>query len=470
MKVLSFLVLISFFVGCSSSSPSKVIETSKGKLQGYEENQVNFFLGIPYAEAPLGDLRWQPPKPIESWEGIKKADVLGPACMQPTNVGNSTFLDLMLDGYGLAWYEKLIIKSLSFFAPTLSASNFSEDCLFLNVIAPKNAENLPVMFWIHGGAGRFGSGGDSIYLTSKFAKKDVILVTINYRLGSLGWFAHPALSAESEAGVSGNYASLDQIEALKWVRNNISDFGGDPNNVTIFGESAGGQAVGTLLSSPLSKGLFHKAISQSGSGILGTRSLRDNSRNRSAEDIGLELAEYFGVDYDEKALENLRKIPAEEFMQISDPEKDANLISNVTQIVDGYVFPYMFNEAYRNESTHNVPYITGFNANEGTTLVPLIFPEPVFEASFSEEDWLDEFWEILLDGFSGEVPESVAAYVDSIEGTDYDAATQVWGDIWFGGPAYYSAQKRSDDGLKTYLYFFERSVPSEKQPSEQLML
>ena len=463
MKVFSLLVLLSFFVGCSPTSPSKVIETSKGKIQGYEENQVNFFLGIPYAEAPLKDLRWQPPKPVKSWEGIKKADVLGSACMQPTNVGNSAFLDLMLDGYGLAWYEKLVIKSLSFFAPTLSAGNFSEDCLYLNIIAPKNADNLPVMFWIHGGAGRFGSGGDSIYLTSKFAKKDVILVTINYRLGSLGWFAHPALSAESEAGVSGNYASLDQIEALKWVKNNISDFGGDPNNVTIFGESAGGQAVGTLLSSPLSKGLFHKAISQSGSGVLGTRSLRDNSRNRSAEDIGLELAEHFGVNNDERALENLRNIPAEEFIQISDTEKDANLISNVTQIVDGYVFPYMFNEAYRNKSTHNVPYITGFNANEGTTLVPLIFPEPVFNASFSDEDWLDEFWEILLDGFSGEVPESVTAYVDSMEGSDYDAATQVWGDIWFGGPAYYSAQKRSDDGLKTYLYFFERAVPSEKQ-------
>merc|ERR1711991_789606 len=119
---------------------------SKGKLQGYVDNQVNFFLGIPYAEAPLGDLRSQPPKPIESWEGIKNADRLGSACMQPTNIGNSAFLDLMLDGYGLAWYEKLVIKSLSFFAP-------------------ENAENLPVMFWIHGGAGRFGSGGDAIYLT-----------------------------------------------------------------------------------------------------------------------------------------------------------------------------------------------------------------------------------------------------------------------------------------------------------------
>ena len=463
MKVLSFLTLIVLFFSCSSTSPSKVIETSKGKLQGYEQDQVNFFLGIPYAEAPSGDLRWQPPKPVKSWEGIKDANALGSACMQPTNIGNSAFLDLMLDGYGLAWYEKLVIKSLSIFAPILSASNFSEDCLFLNVIAPEDAENLPVMFWIHGGAGRFGSGGDSIYLTSKFAKKNIILVTINYRLGSLGWFAHPALSEESETGVSGNYASLDQIEALKWVKNNISDFGGDPNNVTIFGESAGGQAVGTLLSSPLSKGLFHKAISQSGSGILGTRSLRDNTRNRSAEDIGLELAEYFGVDNNEEALANLRKIPAEEFIQISDPEKDASLISNVTQIVDGYVFPYMFNEAYRNKSTHNVPYITGFNANEGTTLVPLIFPEPTFEASFGEEGWLDEFWEILLDGFPGRVPKSVASYVESMEGSDYDAASQVWGDIWFGGPAYYSAQKRSDDGLKTYLYFFERAVPSERQ-------
>ncbi len=139
MKILSFFFLICFFVGCSSSFPSKVIETSKGKLQGYEENQVNFFLGIPYAEAPLGDLRWQPPKPIKSWEGIKNVDRLGSACMQPTNIGNSAFLDLMLDGYGLAWYEKLVIKSLSFFAPRLSASNFSEDCLFLNVIAPENA-------------------------------------------------------------------------------------------------------------------------------------------------------------------------------------------------------------------------------------------------------------------------------------------------------------------------------------------
>ena len=141
-------------------------------------------------------------------------------------------------------------------------------------------DSLPVMFWIHGGASRFGSGGDSIYLTSRFAEKDVILVTINYRLGSLGWFSHPALSQESEKGVSGNYGSLDMIAALNWVKKNINSFGGNPENVTIFGESAGGQAVGTLLSSPLSKGLFHKAISQSGSGILTSRSLKHGLKRR----------------------------------------------------------------------------------------------------------------------------------------------------------------------------------------------
>ena len=166
--------------------------------------------------------------------------------MQPTNIGNSLFLELMLDGFGLAWYEKAIINFLAL----LNFSNgteYSEDCLFLNVIAPKDAKNLPVMFWIHGGASRFGSGGEDIYKTTKFAEKEVILVTTNYRLGSLGWFAHPKLSEESENNVSGNYGSLDMIEALKWVQKNIEAFGGDPNNVTIFGESAGGQAVGTLL-------------------------------------------------------------------------------------------------------------------------------------------------------------------------------------------------------------------------------
>jgi para-nitrobenzyl esterase len=320
------------------------------------------------------------------------------------------------------------------------------------------------MFWIHGGASRYGSGGESIYLSSKFAEKEVILVTTNYRLGSLGWFAHPKLSEESVNNVSGNYGSLDMIAALEWVKNNIEAFGGDPNNVTIFGESAGGQAVGTLLSSPFSKDLFHKAISQSGSGIFTTRKLRNETPDLSGEEIGLALADHFGVENDESALKNLRNIPATEFMQLSDPFKDQELIGNMAQVSDGYYFPYSFHEAYRNGTTHNVPYITGFNANEGTSLFPLIFPKKIFDQTISSEDWLSDFWQsVFANGPSSTVPEELREYEKNLGLDRYNAAAQIWGDIYFGGPAYFAAQKRSEDGLETYLYFFSRSVPSEKQ-------
>ena len=464
MKKLSFLFALILLISCSNSS-SNIVTISNGQLQGVEKDGVNYFYGVPFAKPPIGNLRWQPPMPVEDWTEIRSAVNTGPACMQPTDIGNTQFLDFMLEGFGLAWYERFIIKSVALFGAYFQGNNFSEDCLYLNVIAPENADDLPVMVWIHGGASRFGSGSDGIYLTSRFARKEVILVTINYRLGSLGWFAHPALSKESPNGVSGNYGSLDMIAALEWVKNNISAFGGNPKNVTIFGESAGGQAVATLLGSPLSKGLFHKAISQSGSGILPARPLREdvNTSKRSAEDIGKELAEYFGVLDNENALTNLRKIPASEFMQISDVEKDAELISGVNQVIDGYVFPYRFEEAFKNKTTHPVPYITGFNANEGTTLVPLIFPEDIFEEIFDPDNWLKEFWEILMEGYKGEIPKEVKSYVDALDLEKYDAAAQIWGDVWFGGPSYYSAQKRSDDGLDTYLYFFERSIPAENQ-------
>ena len=459
MKVVISIVLISIFMGCSS--PTEVVKTSDGDLKGYEQEGVNYFLGIPFAEAPIGDLRWKAPKPAKKWIGVREATDSAPACMQPTNTGNNLFLELMLDGFGLAWHEKLIVNIFAFFAPS---TEYSEDCLFLNVVAPKLAKNLPVMFWIHGGASRYGSGGESIYLSSKFAEKEVILVTSNYRLGSLGWFAHPKLSEESVNNVSGNYGSLDMIAALEWVKNNIEAFGGDPNNVTIFGESAGGQAVGTLLSSPFSKDLFHKAISQSGSGIFTTRKLRNKTPDLSGEEIGLALAAHFGVENDKSALKNLRNIPATEFMQLSDPFKDQELIGNMAQVSDGYYFPYSFHEAYRNGTTHNVPYITGFNANEGTSLFPLIFPKKIFDQTISSEDLLSDFWQsVFANGPSSTVPEELREYEKNLGLDRYNAAAQIWGDIYFGGPAYFAAQKRSEDGLETYLYFFSRSVPSEKQ-------
>ena len=462
MKLSSIILFLVFMVGCARDS-SDIVETSYGSIQGFEEDGVSYFLGIPFAEPPIGDLRWKAPQSLEKWDVILEATSFGAACMQPTNIGNSLFLELMLDGFGLAWYEKAIINFLAL----LNFSNgteYSEDCLFLNVIAPKDAKNLPVMFWIHGGASRFGSGGEDIYKTTKFAEKEVILVTTNYRLGSLGWFAHPKLSEESENNVSGNYGSLDMIEALKWVQKNIEAFGGDPNNVTIFGESAGGQAVGTLLASPFTKDLFHKAISQSGSGIYTTGKLRDASFGMSGEEKGLALAEYFGVENNSLALEKLRNIPATEFVQLSDPLKDAELIGNMAQIADGYIFPYEFHEAYKNGSTHDVPYITGFNANEGTSLFPLIFSEEVFKEISISDDWLNELWQaIFVSGPKSDLPKEVIDYEKSLGLDPYDAAAQIWGDVYFGGPAYFAAQKRSKDDLDTYLYLFSRAVPADRQ-------
>ena len=169
MKLSSIILFLVFMVGCARDS-SDIVETSYGSIQGYEEDGVSYFLGIPFAEPPIGDLRWKAPQALEKWDGILETTSFGAACMQPTNIGNSLFLELMLDGFGLAWYEKAIINFLAL----LNFSNgteYSEDCLFLNVIAPKDAKNLPVMFWIHGGASRFGSGGEDIYKTTKFAEE-----------------------------------------------------------------------------------------------------------------------------------------------------------------------------------------------------------------------------------------------------------------------------------------------------------
>ena len=461
-KNLVLLFFICIFYGCSNSQ-SSIISTEKGKIQGYEKNNIDYFLGIPFAEPPIQNLRWKAPQDKAAWKGVLQTNKAGPACMQPTDIGNTQFIDLLSEGLGLNWYENLFVKFLAFFSPILDTTEYSEDCLYLNVISPHKAQNLPVMFWIHGGASRFGSGGEDVYITSNFAERDVILVTINYRLGSLGWFAHPALSKESPNGVSGNYGSLDMIAALKWVKENISAFGGNPNNVTIFGESAGGTAVGTLLSSPIAEGLFHKAISQSGSGIPGPRMLTLDSNNLSAEKVGIKLAAEFGVNGDVNVLERLRAIPAQDFIQLDDPIKDAELISGFAQVVDGFIFPYKFHSAFKNKKTHDVPYITGFNANEGTSLTPLIFPKEIFEKQFGEDAWLEEFWVIMNLGFNGAVPDEVISYVEDLGVDDYDAASQLLGDMLFGGPAYFAAQKRNDDGLDTYLYFFNRAVPSERQ-------
>ena len=267
------------------------VPVAQGTLEGVRDYTVDSFKGIPYAAPPVGQLRWRAPQPAAAWSGVRVADHFAPDCMQQT----------------LPWTE----------AP--STVKPSEDCLYLNVWRPAGAavgQKLPVMVWIHGGGFDHGGTSPGLYDGTAFARDGVILVSVNYRLGRFGFFGFPALTKENaDHGDLGNYAFMDQIAALKWVRANIAAFGGDPDNVTLFGESAGGMSVHALLTSPEAKGLFKRAIIQSGLGRIGpngARRLSAEGKPTSAEALGVDFARDHGITgTDAAALDALRALPAE---------------------------------------------------------------------------------------------------------------------------------------------------------------
>jgi para-nitrobenzyl esterase len=266
-----------------------VVHIDSGPVRGQARAAVAAFKGIPFAKPPLGELRWRPPQAPVAWHEVRDATAFGPDCLQVPLPGDSAPLSV---------------------TP-------AEDCLYLNVWTPARfkGRNLPVMVWIYGGG--FVNGGSSPpeYDGTAFARDHVVLVSFNYRLGNFGFFAHPALSTEQAGGPLGNYGYMDQIAALKWVQRNVAAFGGNPRNVTVFGESAGGMAVNALLSSPLAAGLFQKAVIESGAGRGGLPSRALSGGPNSAEATGLALAQSFGIEgSDAEALAKLRAIPAEKLL------------------------------------------------------------------------------------------------------------------------------------------------------------
>lgn len=419
LKSSRFLLLCAL-AGFSSPGGAQIVRTASGAVVGSTNDDVTSFKGIPYAAPPVGANRWRAPQPVRAWHGTRDATNFGADCVQPAG-------------------------------PFASAQTRpqSEDCLFVNVWRPKTAQagaKLPVMVWIYGGAFVFGSGADPTYSGEAFARQGVILVNFNYRLGRFGFFAFPALSAQHPDEPKGNYAYMDHIAALQWVKRNIAAFGGDPENVTIFGESAGGVSVHTLLTSPLAKGLFAKAIIESGGGRDGTLTGRPMERDNadphypvSAQTIGLNFARRHGIVGDgPEALEKLRALSADEVLdggQETDGPDGPEIYPG--PIVDGKLVTETAEHAYAAGHQARVPLMIGSNSAEVSG--------GFLEAQSKEE---------LFDQFGAGRDAAIAAYDPDGKLDLTSLMTMVTTDRIWAEPARLTARAFTGIGAPAYVYRF----------------
>jgi para-nitrobenzyl esterase len=356
-----FFALMSL-VSYASSAPQ--VKTHSGTVEGKEEGSVRAFLGIPYAMPPVGDLRWKAPVPVAKWSGVKKTTDFGPHCMQGPIFGDMKFRD----------------------------SGGSEDCLTLNVWAPANApsKKLPVMVWIYGGGFVAGTTSEARQDGTHIAQQGVILVSMNYRLGIFGFMVHPELAKESGHNSAGNYGLMDQLAALKWVHENITGFGGDPSNVTIFGESAGSFSVSAHMASPLGKGLFQKAIGESGASFSRSGLSFEPLAIREERDVKL-VKEKLGVS----TLAELRAVPADKLLEVfGKPGPDGFAFG---PDIDGYFLPESVPAIFAAGKQNDVPLLAGWNRDEGSFEVAFNPQKPTAESMKAEaqKDFGDKAEEFL---------------------------------------------------------------------------
>lgn len=418
-----------------------------------ENPDITVFNGIPYASAR----RWSAPSDPPQWGAISRdTRQFGPECMQSRGRA-AAFMDTILEGVGLSWFERAaarIVTSLQ------RAPQEAEDCLFLNI----RTSNLggrdlhPVMVWIHGGSHQFGAGSQPFYQANGLVEKGVVLVTINYRLGPFGYLAHPALT--EEAGTSGNYGLMDQVAALRWVRSNIAVFGGDPNNVTVFGESAGAQSVTELMATPLADGLYHKAILQSGASTYNALHLKRSMIPgvRSAEEAGVEFLSSLAPPAAKAS--DLRALPAAAIVNRADARGD--LTPYFLPVVDGRVLPRPIGAAFRDGDTPRVPMIAGFNADEGTLFYDILYSPTVLRPGIMGT--LEEREDALASVFGQNPAKALQALygMNTLESWDR-GATDMLGDDMFGVHMRFVGRRNAEAGSPTFLYHFTRVPPSANQ-------
>ena len=420
LRVLLSISALLVSVSTTALAVEEPVQLTSGQVSGVElDGNVTVFRGIPFAAPPVGDLRWKAPQPPIPWRGVRVTDTFGATCMQRGR-------QLM-----------------------------SEDCLYLNVwtTADSDQDRLPVMVWIHGGGWTFGASSSANYDGVGFADKGVVLVSVNYRMSAFGFMAHPELSAESTRGVSGNYGILDHIAALEWVRDNIRGFGGDPDNVTIFGESAGGASIYALLATPLANGLFHRAISES-TWITGTNvthltrhnGFSDSAEARGQQAIADKLTE-LGRSTDGDLLATMRAMSADDVISMR---------FGVSLAEDGWVLPKSPEEIFSDGSHNVVPLLAGVNDGEGLFFVR---PNRTFSTLEEQKQARLEEW--------GAHGQGLAAYylaetTDDIFTTEVDYST----DSLFARPNRQILTAMASTAADSFMYLFTRNLrdPSQRAP------
>ena len=397
----------------SGSKQGPIVKAPAGNLEGLTEGNIRVFKGIPFALPPVGQLRWSAPSPMPRWTGVRTATDFGPECFQPK--------------------------------PTLSPiyvrdqMPMSEDCLTLNISAPTGVRNAPVFFWIHGGSLLTGVGADPLYRSVRMAARGIVLVTINYRVGVLGWLAHPELSKESPLGISGNYGLLDQIEALKWVKRNIGAFGGDPSNVTIAGESSGGLSVMYLLASPAARGLFAKAIAESAY-MISTPELKQNRFGTpSAEESGVSLAAAVHAP-------DIATLRAMDGGKLTEAATAAGFTPQGA--IDGHLLPRQLVDVFDRGEQASVPLLAGFNSGEIRSLM-ILAPHPPASTAVYES--------IIRDRYRDLAEEFLRIYPSANMQESILATTR---DAFYGWSAMRLVKKQAALGVPSFLYFFDHGYPA----------
>jgi para-nitrobenzyl esterase len=408
----TFALLALLFFPDTADWPDALVHVEGGQIKGTSSSsgQLRVFKGIPYAEAPVGRLRWKEPQPVIKWAGARRADAFGPRCMQARMSGMMVFRD----------------------------SGTSEDCLYLNVWTPAKSaeEKLPVMLWIHGGLFQAGASSEAAHDGEALAAKEVVVVSINYRLGIFGFFAHPELRKESPHGSTGNYGLMDQVAALRWVSRNIKAFGGDPRRVTIFGESAGSMSVSALMASPLARELIAGAIGQSGAFFGPTFPLKPI---REGEEQGERFAKSQSAD-----LASLRALPAEQLLR-------ASLSVQFSPIMDGYFLPQTPADVFAAGNQSQVPLLAGWNSDE--------MPWPVLLAK--KKTTAESLKGLIRSKFGAEAAAVEQAYDATSDAEAEQAARDLSGDEFTG----YSTWKWIELHARTkrtpvYRYLFTRVRPT----------